>query len=378
MSAHTRSQPSAQPDAEKDVVTSEKPPPLGNLLTGLTLPALLILLTFVCATGFYIVETPRHDNLVAEARSAGNKWAVSSRTVLDDSSDISATEHQSFEFQPVTLTLYSRIKKSLGHAHHSQQLTLFPKADQFYSLFPDTDRTKTFIDVSRAYSEQTVDQMQIEVPVTSTAQNKLTQGTAMMLEYVGVGFPNVGVWLNDYDSLDAVAASFRKRGISEMLLPRQYFRPLLVGTLANVSCNGNNAAVVNRRADRYRKRVQTLAESFEVDPNLILAVAAQESCFYRNASSPAGAQGLMQLMPKTASLLGVRDAYDAGENLKGGVRYLAMLQKEFATPQLVLAAYNAGPGSVKRYDGIPPFAETQHYVRNVLAFYRSFEAAETR
>lgn len=376
MSSHTDSQPAA-PSDPKPLTESSL---LRSFLTGFTLPALLILVAFIGATGFYIVERPGPVSTAENARMAFDKRAAIADANQAESASANKTEiqRQSYVIQPVTLILHSRIAESLAHNTYPERLTLFPKVAEFESVFPESNRVHTFIKVSRAFSEQTVNQLQTEVPIAIKdlkQGQRATQSTAMMLEYIGAGFPNVGTWLDDYNSFDAVAASFRKTGVSDSLLPQQYFRPLLVGTLANVSCNGNDARVVNRRADRYRKRVQKLAERFKVDPDLILAVAAQESCFYSNASSPAGAQGLMQLMPGTASLMGVGDAYDPDENLKGGVRYLSMLQKQFESPELVLAAYNAGPGSVKRYDGIPPFAETQHYVTKVLSFYRSFKAA---
>jgi soluble lytic murein transglycosylase-like protein len=108
-----------------------------------------------------------------------------------------------------------------------------------------------------------------------------------------------------------------------------------------------------------------------IDPALAEAVAQQESGLDPNATSNAGAQGLMQLMPATAAALGVGDPYDARENAAGGVRYLRGLLARFdGNLRLALAAYNAGPGAVLRYGGIPPYAQTQRYVADVLAAYR--------
>ncbi|SDN43749.1 transglycosylase SLT domain-containing protein [Geodermatophilus sp. DSM 45219] len=103
-----------------------------------------------------------------------------------------------------------------------------------------------------------------------------------------------------------------------------------------------------------------------VDPALLAAVAQQESSFDAGAVSPAGAQGLMQFMPATARGLGV-DPFDPASAVDGAARYLAELTGQFGSTELGLAAYNAGPGTVRRYGGIPPYAETQDYVRSVMS-----------
>ena len=111
--------------------------------------------------------------------------------------------------------------------------------------------------------------------------------------------------------------------------------------------------------------VDAAAERHGVDPDLVHAIIAVESGYRATAQSPAGAQGLMQLMPGTQRDLGVADAFDPRQNVDAGVAYLRRLTDKFG-PMLAIAAYNAGPGAVRRYNGIPPYAETRAYVRAVL------------
>ena len=121
--------------------------------------------------------------------------------------------------------------------------------------------------------------------------------------------------------------------------------------------------------------VDVAAERHGVDPDLVHAVIAVESAYRATAQSPAGAQGLMQLMPGTQRDLGVADAFDPRQNVDAGVAYLRRLTDEFGTV-LALAAYNAGPGAVRRYDGIPPYKETRAYVQAVLDRSRAVADAQ--
>lgn len=108
---------------------------------------------------------------------------------------------------------------------------------------------------------------------------------------------------------------------------------------------------------------------YHVPVNLLKAVAKAESGFRADAVSSCGAQGIMQLMPSTAASLGVKNSFDPGQNIMGGAKYLGELLDSFGgDPRLAVAAYNAGSGSVRKYGGVPPYAETQNYVKKVLAY----------
>src|SRR5688572_15564696 len=115
----------------------------------------------------------------------------------------------------------------------------------------------------------------------------------------------------------------------------------------------------------YADLISTLAASHQVDARLVHAVIEQESNYQARARSSKGARGLMQLMPATARQYGVRNSYDPKANLDAGIRHLKDLMSRLDLP-MALAAYNAGEGTIKRYGGLPPYPETQNYVRNIL------------
>lgn len=123
----------------------------------------------------------------------------------------------------------------------------------------------------------------------------------------------------------------------------------------------------------YADTVRTIAKKYKIDAALVRAVIHAESAFNAKALSKKGAQGLMQLMPGTAKDLGVTNAFDVQQNIEGGVKYLAGLLHTFdGDIKLATAAYNAGPGAVKRFKGIPPYAETEVYVERVGILHQRY------
>jgi len=142
---------------------------------------------------------------------------------------------------------------------------------------------------------------------------------------------------------------------------------------AIVTCDSYPKHIIEKKANKYRKNITKSASENQVSPHLITAVITVESCFRQRARSPKGAAGLMQLMPATARRFGTsrKKRYNSKYNIRAGTRYLKFLLKRYrGNIALTAAAYNAGEGAVDRHNGIPPYQETQQYVRKVLAVYK--------
>ena len=139
---------------------------------------------------------------------------------------------------------------------------------------------------------------------------------------------------------------------------------------ASIYTNPNVNFTKRTTKDEIMAMIDSTAEKYGVDAKLVKAVVKQESGFNPNAKSKAGALGLMQLMPTTAKGLGVTDPMNPQQNIEGGVKYLKSLLERFhGNTILALAAYNAGPNAVSKYDGVPPYKETQNYVKSILKDY---------
>ena len=171
------------------------------------------------------------------------------------------------------------------------------------------------------------------------------------------------------DRISAIRAELKRlnhQGASPVTRPgASAFQRLLAGAMRRRDSNAPEGAQARARFDAL---IRDAAHRFGLSADLIHAVIRAESDYDPTCISPAGAVGLMQLMPNTARALGVSDPYDPAQNILGGVRYLREQLDRFGDLSLALAAYNAGPGAVTRHGGIPPYRETRLYVRRVLDY----------
>ena len=145
---------------------------------------------------------------------------------------------------------------------------------------------------------------------------------------------------------------------------------------ADPKCRSVSWEKVPLNTQAFQREIRSAAEYNAVEESLIRAIIHAESAYQPDARSPKGAQGLMQLMPATAADLEVANPFDPAQNIDGGARYLSQLLAEFKGDlDLATAAYNAGPNAVYKYGGIPPYDETQEYVRRVKILYKRYDQA---
>lgn len=140
---------------------------------------------------------------------------------------------------------------------------------------------------------------------------------------------------------------------------------------ANTTTSDSVASTSTGKTTPYDAIIKKASVLYSIPEKMIKAVIQQESGFNTNATSSTGAKGLMQLMPRTAAHLGVNDSTNAEQNIMGGTKYLRQMLDQFGSYELMLAGYNAGPGNVSKYDGVPPFKETQNYVSKIMANYNA-------
>ncbi len=145
---------------------------------------------------------------------------------------------------------------------------------------------------------------------------------------------------------------------------------------SDTSCRKIKWEEVPLNTSAFESQIRSAAIYNSVDESLVRAIIHAESAYHPDAVSPAGAQGLMQLMPETQVELNVRNPFDPAHNIAGGVRHLSELLREFqGNVKLAAAAYNAGSGAVRKHGGIPPYSETREYVRRVEILYRRYQDA---
>lgn len=178
------------------------------------------------------------------------------------------------------------------------------------------------------------------------------------------------------DSLSSVSAMTVESAASPDPLRYGGMNPVFIpDTFSPVQANNIVNLPATRQADAsegaYAAIIKQAAEKYNIPEKLIASVIRQESNFNNTVVSRSGAQGLMQLMPGTARFLGVTNSFDPVQNIMGGTKYLRQMLDQFGgNIEHALAAYNAGPGNVKKHGGIPPFKETQQYVKKVLGYFQ--------
>ncbi len=181
---------------------------------------------------------------------------------------------------------------------------------------------------------------------------------------------------NVFDQIQSFSNTYGQSSISSVKQSSDTFMDTLMKINALRSQGEDEAQIGSQGADASEQSMDAIfaeaAERYDVPLNLLKAMGKAESGFDANAVSPAGAQGVMQLMPSTAKSLGVEDPFDARSNIMGGAKYISQKLKQYnGNIDLALAAYNAGSGNVAKYGGVPPFSETRNYIARIKGYMNS-------
>lgn len=210
--------------------------------------------------------------------------------------------------------------------------------------------------------------------VAELKDSRLTRCLFRSFSVAGIALLTVvSSWASIYAYTDAqgrIRITDIPDGGHEVVLPRN-----APAKKASRTAYSGSRTATRRSPDQFRTIVKEAARKHRLSESLIFAVMRAESGFNPDACSPAGAQGLMQLIPSTARFCGVQNSFNPAQNVDGGAKYLRMMLDRFGRVDLALAAYNAGPEAVEKHGGIPPYRETRDYVPRVMKFYREFGGA---
>lgn len=195
------------------------------------------------------------------------------------------------------------------------------------------------------------------------------------LLWSSASFADVYIWVDSNGTTHFAQKKLNKNYELLMRTPKQT-QPASFGNWTDAPTKRVKIYKVNKKLrQHYHPTIVDIAARHQLEPALLHAVISAESGYNPQAVSRAGAVGIMQLMPGTAKMLGVSNSYDVLQNMEGGAKYLRLLLDTFNNKQLALAAYNAGPGAVKKYNyAIPPYKETQNYVRKVMGYYERYSS----
>lgn len=256
----------------------------------------------------------------------------------------------------------------------------------------DISSMKTLLELQAMQNLNTSNQSSSSVLSSSTStlfsdlMSDILNGQSLSSSLNGLGDVNTFQQLMDSEqtSNSQQQNSAAQNYIASFLLNNSSNLTNLPGTFNGLSANNETSTIeqymtdFTRKTDvanffagaeTYQAEITAAAKKYNLPEKLITSVIKQESNFNASATSAAGASGLMQLMPVTARYLGVSDRFDPAQNIMGGAKYLRQMLDQFDNNvETALAAYNAGPGNVKKYGGIPPFQETQNYVKKIMNF----------